>query len=106
MLQALLSDTPPLCVAVCALLSRAAPPQQSERGLGKLLSAWGERAQQALVQAVSHHAGEAAAAAAVPVAAESLARTEVSVALGLTLALALTLTLALDLTLTLAIGLP
>ena len=47
--------------------------------MGKLFSAWGERAQQALVQAVSHHAGEAAAAAAVPVAAESLARTEVSV---------------------------
>jgi hypothetical protein len=77
-LQALLADTTPLCVAVCGLLCRSAAPQQAERRLAVLLAAWGERAQQALVKAVSQHAGEGAAAAAVIVAAEALARTEVA----------------------------
>ena len=56
-LQALLADTPPLCVAVCGLLCRSTPPQQTERGLAALLADWGDRAQQALVEAVSQHAG-------------------------------------------------
>ena len=78
-LQALLTDTAPLCVALCGLLCRAAPPTKAERGVATLLAAWGGRAQQALVAAVSRHAGEDAAAAAGPVAAAALARAEVTV---------------------------
>ena len=29
-------------MAVCGLLCRSAPPQQTERGLATLLAAWGE----------------------------------------------------------------